>query len=280
MATKITTPILDTTWIQVTDSTFFMNDEGQRQLRMTWKAATTKLAPMTAQLEEGQSLDVVNAVIANTFTNVDDGGFSPNWALPTGYIWIVSSVEVKQIEAGEYSILVVTFTTIEQGVTPGQGFVKQLEDSWQLQWQTYSVSPYRYCNNRDHIDYLVADDGTIDPSAASQGHDCTIRQHIEKAITQNAQNSDQRATDWSDENSTYRLTESERAILAKVSAGVNPVFHYPVVVHVRSIQTDLSAIPDGYGPDVDNGIDVIASLPQSSSRSLGRALQPWTDMNG
>ena len=152
MATKITTPILDTTWIQVTDSAFFMNDEGQRQLRLTWKAATTKLAPMTAQLEEGQSLDVVNTIVANTFTNVDDGGFSPNWSLPTGYMWIVNSVEVKQIEAGEYSILVVTFTTIEQEVSPGQGFVKQLEDSWQLQWQTYSVSPYRYCNNRNNID--------------------------------------------------------------------------------------------------------------------------------
>lgn len=65
----------------------------------------------------------------------------------------------------------------------------------------------------------------------------------------------------------------------KVAAGVNPVFHYPVVQHTRVVETNVSALTS-IVPDVDTGVDVIASLPASVSGKIEKALQPWTALSG
>lgn len=72
-----------------------------------------------------------------------------------------------------------------------------------MQWQTYSVSPYRYCNEREHVDAVVKQDGTTLSSDAK----ASMRAHIEQALTQN---SIDKGRDWKQylagNNITYQLT--------------------------------------------------------------------------
>lgn len=67
MATKIETPITDTTWVQVVDSAYLMSRDGTRQLKLSWKAATSKIASIVDDIFVGQALSSTNAVLSSAF---------------------------------------------------------------------------------------------------------------------------------------------------------------------------------------------------------------------
>lgn len=75
------------------------------------------------------------------------------------------------------------------------------------------------------------------------------------------------------------LTKAEKLIMNKVAAGVNPVFHYPVVQHTRVVESNISTLTS-ITPDVTTGIDVIAALPSTISARIQTSLEPWTNLSG
>lgn len=178
-------------------------------------------------------------LIESKFGNVDDAGLSISWDLPDDLSWRVSGVEVKQIEAGQCSLLTVVFSAKPIWFDPSTPFTTLVQDTIGVQWQTYSVSPYRYCNERQHVDSVVKQDGTTLSSDAK----ASMRAHIEQALTQNSIDKGQNwARYQAGNNITYQLTEAEQLIAKKIAAGTNPVFHYPIVQHTRVVETNLSSI--------------------------------------
>ena len=106
-----------------------------------------------------------------------------------------------------------------------QDWHKETTISENVSWQTYSVSPYIYCNEVNHNDVPVP---KIGPVPAPSGKNA-LRSHIEKAITLNAQNSENYPYKWGNSTGDFQLTVDEIAIWKKVATGVNPVFHKPVI---------------------------------------------------
>ena len=135
---------------------------------------------------------------------------------------------MEQIEAGEYMLFKAVFAYTELDIDTialSTDWSEQRTQNIQVTWQPYSVSPYIYCDEVEHNDLSVAATGTIPAPSGSHA----LRRHIELAYTQNAQDSVTTPTIWSNANVTYQLTESEYKIMNKVAAGVNPVFHKPIV---------------------------------------------------
>ena len=279
MATKIDEPITNKAWVQVVDQAEQMQGGGERQLVLAFKGETQKIANSCSQLYQGQSVIEVQGVLRSQFGGIDDGGMGISWRAPTNWNWVLAAFDVMQLEAGQYCVLKVIFTASD--VTyDGNPFTKVREDSVTLNWQTYSVSPYRYCNEKEHDDYIVSPDGTVDPQqVTSQSPKSSIRRHIEMAFTQNAQNSENNPYRWQQQGNTLQLTKAEKLIMNKVAAGVNPVFHYPVVQHTRVVESNISTLTS-ITPDVTTGIDVIAALPSSISARIQTSLEPWTNLSG
>lgn len=278
MAT-ITEPITNKTWVQVVDQAETLDSDGNRLLTLAFKGETQKVATTMSHLYQDETLSSVYSELTTNFTTIDDAGMNITWSLPLGWTWRLQAAEVRQLEAGEYSLLkTIFYGTDATPITPGQDYINVTEDGATLQWQTYSVSPYRYCNEEKH------DDAIVDPSTgealSSENGNKSVRRHIEMAFTQNAQNSESNPYRWEQPNCTREITEAEKRIMDKVAAGVNPVFHYPVVQHIRIIETNLSSLPNDYGPDVKTGIDIIAPLPGNVAGMLAQALVPWEALSG
>lgn len=125
----------------------------------------------------------MNSVLLSAFGEIDDANMDIAWTLPNGLAWRLAASEVRQLEAGQYCILKVIYQAADSTIDPSQPFTKTLEDSVALSWQSYSVSPYRYCNEREHEDYVVKPDGTVEPFANDYASKCSVRRHIEMAFT-------------------------------------------------------------------------------------------------
>lgn len=188
MATHIDTPIDNKTWLQVVDQAEQTQADGTRQLTLAYKGETQKIANVCSQIGVGSALSSVNQVLLSAFGDVDDAGMGISWTLPSDLAWRLAASEVRQLEAGQYCILKVIYEAADGTIDPSQPFTKTLEDSVSLSWQSYSVSPYRYCNEWDHEDYVVLADGSVEPFATEYASKCSVRRHIEMAFTQNAQN--------------------------------------------------------------------------------------------
>lgn len=277
MATKINDPITNKTWLQVVDQAEQMGTNGERQLTLAFKGETQKIANVCQNIGVGTALSGLTGQLQTQFGEIDDAGMNINWNPPSGLYWRLAAYDVRQLEAGQYSILKAIFQASDEPID-GSPFTKVKEDSVTLNWQTYSVSPYRYCNEREHDDYIVQSDGSVDLSGYSNAK-CSIRRHIEMAFTQNAQNSENNPFRWEQQNITRQLTKAEKLIMNKVAAGVNPVFHYPIVQHRRVVETNLSSL-SSIEPDVKSAIDVIASLPNSIEAKISKPLEPWTALSG
>ena len=116
-----------------------------------------------------------------------------------------------------------------------------------VSWQPYSVSPYIYCNEEDHID--TPWDGPELPSVTESF--ASKRKHIENAFNGSPQESPNETDVWLGTGSARILTTAEQMIMAKVAAGVNPVFHKPVVSKSYIYKSKLEqGIPDAPA-DVD-----------------------------
>ena len=138
---------------------------------------------MCSQIGVGSALSSVNSVLLSAFGEVDDASMSISWTLPSGLAWRLAASEVRQLEAGQYCILKVIYEAADGTIDPAEPFTKVTEDSVSLSWQSYSVSPYRYCNEREHEDYVVLADGSVEPFATEYASKCSIRRHIEMAFT-------------------------------------------------------------------------------------------------
>lgn len=144
--------------------------------------------------------------------------------------WIVESYTIDQKEAGEYSILKIIYYVNPFDISdPDNEQTYQMNETWTQQMQSYSVSPYIYCNS----------DKQFKPTMLSAYNDPklpvglkTNRNHINSFLSQPVSKKGGNLYGYLWEIGKYAiLTNGEAQIAEKVLNGANPVFHYPVVTH-------------------------------------------------
>lgn len=145
------------------------------------------------------------------------------------------------------------YTGIDIDDIPDEPWSEETSLGQSVSWQVYSVSPYIYCNEVDHNDVPAPKTG---PMPAPSGKNA-LRRHIEMAITQNAQNSENYPYKWGNATNDFQLTVDEIAIWKKVAAGVNPVFHKPIVTQSWLYRTNTSTNV----PQNNNQLDRIGNSP-------------------
>ena len=134
------------------------------------------------------------------------------------------------------------------------------QDTWQLEWQPYSLRPYAFCKN----------DEIQDPEAKDyqeQKDDTAWRKNIEDFFRSSKGNK----AEWEYQNATgsklLKLNYAEQNIAKKVMLDRSAVWHYPVLTHItvskQTIPPDVIFYDVKYKDDVDigTGLDRIASLP-------------------
>lgn len=212
-------------WAQVTDDALQCTANESTMVR-TYKLPTSCCTNILNSIKPGASLNLVESWIRAAAGALDTGVTGAKFTPLTNKTWGLSRYQLQQIEAGQYMILKCWFQYTGINIDDlDKDWHKETTISENVTWQTYSVSPYIYCNEVEHNDVLAPKTG---PMPAPSGKNA-LRRHIEMAITQNAQNSENYPYKWGNSTNDFQLTEDEIAIWKKVAAGVNPVFHKPVI---------------------------------------------------
>lgn len=194
----------------------------------TYKLPTSCCTNILNNLKPGASVELVEEWIEDAAGDLDVGVTGSKFTPLTDQTWGLNRYQLQQIEAGQYMNLKCWFqyTGLNIDQLP-ENWSKETTISENVTWQTYSVSPYIYCNEVEHEDETFEAD--MPPEEPTGGN--AQRSHIERCYTSDANN---RLNDkiW-----VYRdykknlvcLTESEFQIMKKIATGVNPVFHKPII---------------------------------------------------
>lgn len=210
MATTIDTPPAKA-WHQITDQALNITSNGPGQMKRVYKLPIKGCKDILNGIHIGDSPSSVDSWVATAAGSIDSGLSSTSFNPPQGNWWILQSFYLDEPEAGEYGILKCTFGFTDMDIDS----IAHLS-SWEevtntlssVTWQTYSVSPYIYCDEVDHDDlkWYKGDNLTSDT-----GH--ALRRHIETAFTMPAQQSNNHWQLWKNENTTFLLTDSEQKIM-------------------------------------------------------------------
>lgn len=195
-------------------------------------------------------MELVEGWIRNAAGALDVGVTGSKFTPLTDQTWGLNRYQLQQIEAGQYMNLKCWFqyTGLNIDQLP-EDWSKETTISENVTWQTYSVSPYIYCNEVEHEDETFeADDPQEEPTGGN-----AQRSHIERCYTSDANN---RLNDkiW-----VYRdykknlvcLTDSEFQIMKKIAAGVNPVFHKPIISKTTLWMSNQKLNIPGGGQKID-----------------------------
>lgn len=226
MATRITTPPLSA-WAQVTDDALQCTANETTMVR-TYKLPTSCCTDILNYIKPGASLELVEDWIRTTAGALDVGVTGSKFTPLTDNTWGLNRYQLQQIEAGQYMILKCWFqyTGIDIDDLP-EDWHKETVLSENVTWQTYSVSPYIYCNEVQHSDEVF--DASTPPSEPTGKN--AQRSHIERCFTSPSENRlNDRVWVYRDyKKNLVCLTDSEFQIYKKIAVGVNPVFHKPVI---------------------------------------------------
>lgn len=228
MATSITTPPAKA-WAQVADQALQLPSSGSSKMKRIYKMPSTACKNVLQHIHRGSSLSAVESWILTNAGDFDPGLSASSFDPPSqDVVWTLESFYIDQQEAGEYMKMqcVFGFPSLNwDSIADDPNWEEEVDVATTITWQPYSVSPYIYCNEKDHEDQSW--DGIYeDISAASYD---AKRKHIENAFNSSPQESISRTDIWTSTGPSYILTTAEKMIMEKVAAGVNPVFHKPVV---------------------------------------------------
>lgn len=185
--------------------------------------------------------------------------------------WIVDSIGVRELEPGDHCLLDIKYKASNSLYDVQNLKVNEEKDVWSLTWQSYTVCPYAFCSNEEHIDTIVspgANGAEYEPNwelSAQRSHIDSFRNLVENKF-----HGANGAYIYTQGQQRYYLNPTEVAVLKKVELGKQPVYHYPVLTH----QTESSGRWTGggsvlsYSSAVGQDIDHIVNANQLSGCPL------------
>lgn len=195
----ITTPPTSA-WVIPTNQTLNVPEKGAVQFKRTYKIPTRNLKNILNGIKSGMTLGAAEGWIRGVAGTLDDAGLDSIFAPPANVdSWVVLSYYVNQITAGEYMEVQITYgwTDLDiNGIFSASAWTQEEVVSQSVQWQTYSVSPYIYCNEKKHTDSKVnrAGQATVKPEDALKSK----QKHINGALTNPPSQSDNDVYKWVD----------------------------------------------------------------------------------
>ena len=147
-------------------------------------------------------------------------------------------------------------------------------ETWQLDWQPYSIRPYAFCKN-DAVQDQEASKYTENKSETAW------RKNIEDFFKSTKGNK----KEWEYQNSTgstlLKLNYAEQNIAKKVMLDRSCIWHYPLVTHVtvsrNPVKADTLSFTNKY-PETDLGKDLdrmITSLPDGCPYTFAENDWKW-----
>ena len=237
-----------------------IGEDGWPKYTEIWRGPYKSLKDIATFNNIGKSRDKFIENISVLFNNivqrytVPDPGTDFQWNVPNQ--WIVKSIEVREFEAGDHAELRISYDSVTTYSGSDWGSGKDEKDTWSLDWQSYSITPYAFCKN-DPVEDPPA------PNYNDQSQDTAWRKNIEDFFQ--SQSGDKSKYEYdSTKDRTYFLTlnPAERKVAKKVIDGKSAVYHYPVLKHHREWYKKFSSLsarvdfPDILGDEVDH---IIAS---------------------
>lgn len=188
--------------------------------------------------------------------------------------WIIESVTVQELEAGDHAIMTVNYVNIADDQQSDPWTSDPKDDVWTIQWQSYSVSPYAFCKNKPVEDQPFGLSASIEDTA--------WRTNIEKAIQSGEAD---KSWNYPIDGRSYKvhLNVAEAAIAEKVLKNVNAQWHFPVITHQTSMSKQISAegtaelsnvsYPYTIGDHVDHFEEELSGCPYTFPKDVPAAEQ-------
>lgn len=236
-----------------------IGEDGWPKMQEIWKGPFLILKDIAQHDIINKTREYALNLIKSTATVVGryttpDPGFDFQWNVPNQ--WIVSNVEVRELEAGDHAELRISYVSVTTYSGSSWGNGKDEKNTWSLDWQSYSVTPYAFCKN-DPVEDPPA------PNYDEQSQDTAWRKNIEDFFqSQSGDKSKYEYDSTKDRAYFLALNPAERKVAKKVIDGKGAVYHYPVLKHHREWSKKFSSLssrvdfPDILGDEVDH---IIAS---------------------
>ena len=231
MATHITTPP-NKAWVQVRSQALTVPAQGSPKMKRIYKVPTTALKGILNYVKVGSTITAVEAWLGSAAGSLVEGLSGKTiFDIPSSISsdWVIDNYYIDQGTAGEYMELNATYGWTDFNIdaaASADNWSEEVQLGTTVTWQTYSVSPYIYCNEKAHDDRQLDENGH---PIGNQTDDC-LRWHIDQALTTVQAGGNQQGR-WTNQQSgqAYILNDKELSILTKLANGVNPVFHKPIV---------------------------------------------------
>lgn len=259
-----------------------IGQDGWPKMQEVWKGPFLILKDIAQYDIINKSREYALNLIKSTATVVGryttpDPGFDFQWNVPNQ--WIVRSVEVRELEAGDHAELHITYDSVSTYSGSDWGSGKDEKDTWNLDWQSYSITPYAFCKN----------DPVEDPPASNyndQSNDTAWRKNIEDFFqSQSGDKSKYQYDSTKDRTYFLALNPAERKVAKKVIDGKGAVYHYPVLKHHREWSRKFSSLsaradfPTTLGDKIDHIIDSgsaeLSSCPYKFPREDNKDVWKW-----
>lgn len=240
MATHITTPP-NKAWVQVRSQALTVPAQGGPKMKRIYKVPSTALKGILNYVKVGTTIQSVENHLASSAGSLIEGLSSNTiFDVPSSISsdWVIDSYYIDQAQAGEYMELNATYGWTDfniDAVASADNWSIEVSESNSVTWQSYSVSPYIYCDEVQHDDRKLDMSGNVE-SGTDSGH--CLRFHIDQALT-TLQASGNKQGRWTQQASSasFLLNDNELSILNKLANGVNPVFHKPIVQRTRTYRS-------------------------------------------
>lgn len=140
--------------------------------------------------------------------------------------WVVKTVECKQCQAGDHALLTITYVTSSGNNSAiSQAIQDPRSETWQLDWQPYSIRPYAFCANEPVQNELVTAADAPDTTTA-------WRKNIEDWFKSKNGNKSKWEYQATTGNYFLKLSKAEQLVAQKVMNDTQCIWHYPLVTHV------------------------------------------------
>lgn len=145
------------------DSIHIRNEKNCQRMTEVWKGPWSEIRKMT-DLKSSQLFGVklypgiVRPALIDTSSDWKKEFATPKASVPaTDIKWLIENVEARQIEAGDYGLLTIEYSSIREntsgggGSTPNpdvpEGAIITQPTTWTLTWETHTRIPIEYAGN-------------------------------------------------------------------------------------------------------------------------------------
>ncbi len=167
-------------------------------------------------------------------------------------VWVVDSCQCRECAAGDHGILTVQYVASSGYNWSGSAQQDKGSETWQLDWQPYSLRPYAFCKNLEVQD--------PDAKGYQENRNQTAwRKNIEDFFRSPKGNKSEFEYQNPTGSKLLCLNYAERNIAKKVMLDRSCIWHYPLVTHVTVSRNPVKAdtlVFDQKFPENDLGADL------------------------